>query len=147
MREWLGSITTARIAEYDPATETYTFPVEHIACLTGNNELNLAPFSQASSHLAHYIEPVAEAFRHGGGVPYEAYRPDFTDVMDGMSRGMFEGVLVHGIVPLAGDLAQTLESGTRAADTGCGTGHTTNLLAQAFPASIVRRLRPRLRRA
>jgi SAM-dependent methyltransferase len=43
--------------------------------------------------------------------------------------------LVDGIVPLAGDLATRLAAGTRVADIGCGTGHTTNLLAQAFPAS------------
>ena len=68
-------------------------------------------------------------------MPYSEYRPGFTDVMDGLGRGMFDGVLVDGIVPLAGDLSERLTAGIRVADIGCGTGHTTNLLARAFPAS------------
>jgi SAM-dependent methyltransferase len=74
-------------------------------------------------------------FHTGGGVPYSEYRPEFTDVMDALSRPGMDGTLVDGIVPLAGDLATRLAAGTRVADIGCGTGHTTNLLAHAFPAS------------
>jgi SAM-dependent methyltransferase len=135
VREWLGAVTSAGIATYDPDTATYTFPVEHLACLTGDDENNLAPMSAACTHLAHFVGPVGDAFRDGGGVPYEQYRPEFTDVMDGMSRPLMDGVLVDKIVPLAGDLIEHLTNGTRVADIGCGTGHTTNLLAQAFPAS------------
>lgn len=135
VREWLGAITCAGIATYEPATQTYTFPPEHLACLTGSTEMNLAPLSAACTHLTHFIEPVAHAFRNGGGVPYDQYRPAFTDVMDGLSRPMMDGILVDKVVPLAGDLRERLTAGARVADIGCGTGHTTNLLAQAFPAS------------
>jgi SAM-dependent methyltransferase len=135
VREWLGAVVTAGIVDYDPATKTYTLPAEHAICLTGDSELNVAPLSQVSSHLAKYIEPVADAFRDGGGVPYAAYRPEFTDVMDGLSRPTFDGILIDGIVPLARRLTDQLTAGIRVADIGCGTGHTTNLLAQAFPQS------------
>ncbi len=137
VREWLGSMVTAGVIDYDPVTQLYTLPAEHACCLTGDGELNVAPFSLASSHLAKFIEPVARAFRDGGGVPYSEFRPEFTDVMDALSRGMFDGVLVDGIVPLAGDLSERLTAGIRVADIGCGTGHTTNILAGAFPASRV----------
>lgn len=135
VREWLAAITCAGIATYEPDTQTYTFPPEHLTCLTGATEMNLAPLSAACTHLTHFIEPVEHAFRNGGGVPYDQYRPDFTDVMDGMSRPMMDGILVDKVVPLAGDLRDRLTAGTRVADIGCGTGHTTNLLARAFPAS------------
>jgi SAM-dependent methyltransferase len=135
VREWLGAVTSAGIATYDPDTSIYTFPVEHLACLTGDDENNLAPMSAACTHLAHFVAPVGDAFRHGGGVPYEQYRPDFTDVMDGMSRPMMDGILIDKVVPLTGDLVGQLESGIMVADIGCGTGHTTNLLARAFPVS------------
>jgi len=137
VREWLGAIVTAGIIGYDPATKTYTLPAEHAVCLTGDGEMNLAPLSLISGHLARFIEPVAEVFRDGGGVPYSAYRPDFTDVMDALSRPMFDGILVDGIVPLAADLSDRLTAGIRVADIGCGTGHTTNLLARAFPTSAL----------
>jgi SAM-dependent methyltransferase len=135
VREWLAAITCAGIATYEPATQTYTFPPEHLSCLTGNTETNLAPFSAACTHLTHFVGPVENAFRNGGGVPYDQYRPDFTDVMDGLSRPMMDGILIDQVLPLAGDLVDRLTVGTRVSDVGCGTGHTTNLLAQAFPAS------------
>jgi trans-aconitate methyltransferase len=54
--------------------------------------------------------------------------------MDGMSRGLFDSQLVDGIVPLTG-LGDSLATGIRVADIGCGTGHSTNVLASAYPAS------------
>ena len=135
VREWLGGLTTAGIFEYDPAGATYTLPPEHEVCLSGESELNLAPLSMLAGLLGRHIGGVADAFREGGGVPYAAYRPDFTDVMDATNRQVFDGVLVDGIVPLAAGLADRLAGGTRVADIGCGTGHSTNVLARAFPES------------
>jgi SAM-dependent methyltransferase len=135
VREWLGAVTCAGIATYEPTTQTYTFQPEHLACLTGATEMNLASLSAACTHLTHFVEPVEEAFRNGGGVPYDRYRPAFTDVMDGLSRPMMDGILVDKVIPLAEDLRDRLTDGTTVADVGCGTGHTTNLLARAFPTS------------
>lgn len=135
VREWLGALTTAGITHYDPLTRSYTLPAEHAACLTGGGSANVAPISLIVGHLATHIDEVATAFREGGGVPYERFRPGFTDVMDGISRGAFDGQLIDGILPLAGDLPDRLRSGIRVADIGCGTGHALTVLAEAFPAS------------
>ncbi len=48
---------------------------------------------------------------------------------------MFDGQLLTGILPLAGDLSDRLTEGIRTADIGCGTGHALNLMARAYPAS------------
>ena len=135
VREWLGAVATAGIFTYDPAAETFTLPGEHAVCLTGGDERNLAPMSQITSHLATYVGRVANAFRHGGGVPYSEYRPEFTDVMDALSRPVFDGILIKNVLPLVAGLSRQLDAGTLVADVGCGTGHTTNLLAGAFPRS------------
>jgi len=78
---------------------------------------------------------VARASREGGGVLYDAYRPEFTDVMDQLSRGLFDGQLLEGILPLTGNLPDRLTAGIRVADVGCGTGHAINLLARTYPRS------------
>jgi SAM-dependent methyltransferase len=134
VREWLGSMVTAAIVDFDPATGSYSLPAEHAVCLTGEGSLNLAPFSQIVTMLAKFVEPVSGVFRSGGGVGYDQFRPEFTDVMDGLSRGLFDEQLIDGMIPATG-LAAALASGIRVADIGCGTGHSTNVLARAFPAS------------
>lgn len=138
VRECLGALVTAGIMTYDPTSGQYELPAEHAVCLTGTGSLNLAPFSQLTTLLAKTLPDVAKAFRDGGGVPYEAFRPDFVELMDGTSRGFFDGQLLDGLLPLTGDLPDRLAAGIRVADIGCGTGHSTNVLARAFPRSHFR---------
>jgi len=135
VRECLGALVTGHVVEYDATTGRYALPAEHAACLTGPGAMNLAPISRLSTHLAGHVAGVARAFREGGGVPYEEFRPEFTQVMDGLSRGTMDDQLIDGILPLTGDLPARLAAGTRAADVGCGTGHAVNLLARAHPRS------------
>jgi SAM-dependent methyltransferase len=135
VREWLGAMTTADIVRYEPATGVYHLPAEHALCLAGTGAMNMAPYSQLNTHLAKFVAPVAVAFREGGGVPYSAYRPEFTDVMDALGRGVYDELLVGGYVPLVPGLAETLSAGARVADVACGTGHALALLADAFPTS------------
>ena len=134
VREWLGSMVTGGVVDYDPATRTYTLPAEHAVCLTGEGSLNLAPFGQVTTLLAGHVRTMTHVFRDGGGIPYEDFRPDFTEAMDAMSRGLFDAQLVGGIIPPSG-LETALTDGIRVADIGCGTGHSTNVLARAYPKS------------
>ncbi|MGY1643483.1 class I SAM-dependent methyltransferase [Geodermatophilus sp. SYSU D00703] len=135
VRECLGALVTAGIVEYDPAGRRYTLPAEHAVCLTGGGSTDLSPFSRVVTLLAPHVPGVERAFRTGGGVPYEEFRPEFTDVMDGLSRGLLDGQLLEGILPLTGELPDRLRAGARVADVGCGTGHAVNLMARAFPRS------------
>lgn len=135
VREWAAGMVTAGILDYDAHERTFRLPAEHAACLTGGGASDLAPVSRIVALLGAHVPAVAEAFRHGGGVPYSTFRPAFTDVMDALSRGMFDEVLVDTILPLADGLPQRLADGARVADIGCGSGHSTNLLARAHPRS------------
>jgi len=129
VREWLGAMVTGGIVDLDPATGTYRLPAEHAACLTGPGSGNLAPFSRLDTHLAKHVDAVARAFREGGGVPYAEFRPEFTDVMDALGRGVFDELLVEEYLPLVPGLGERLAAGARVADVGCGTGHAIVLLA------------------
>jgi 2-polyprenyl-3-methyl-5-hydroxy-6-metoxy-1,4-benzoquinol methylase len=135
VRECLGALVTAGIVEYDAAGAVYTLPPEHAVCLSGDGSLNLAPYSLMNALLGKHIDAVAGAFREGGGLPYDRFRPEFTSVMDGLSRGLMDGQLLHGILPAVDDLPARLASGIRVADVGCGTGHAVNLMAREFPHS------------
>jgi SAM-dependent methyltransferase len=136
VRECLGALTTGRIVDYVPTDQRYTLPPERAVCLSGDGSLNVGPMSRFVAALSKTVDEVAVAFRVGGGVPYERFRPEFTDLMDGASRGFFDGQLVDGVLPLTGDLPTRLADGIRVADIGRGSGHSTNLLAKAYPRSV-----------
>ena len=135
VREWLGATVTGGIVDYDPGSRTYELPAERALCLTGGGSANLAPLAQVATFLGKHVEQVTRAFRNGGGVPYEMFRPEFTDVMDAMGRGTFDELLIDAWLPLAPGLTDRLAAGARVADIGCGTGHAVVLMAQAYPAS------------
>ena len=134
VREWLGAMTAARIIEYDQASETFWLPPEHAAMLT--TPTGVAPLAVTTTILGRHVPQIAQAFREGGGVPYAAFGPEFTDAWDAVGRGIFDTMLVSDYLPLAPGLTDTLTAGARVADIACGTGHALNVLARAFPASV-----------
>ena len=135
VREWLGAMTTGGVFTYDAETGAYKLPPEHAALLTGHTAANAAPMSQILIHFGTLLPRLIECFRNGGGIPYSAFRPEFTERMDDVWRRIYDEKLVDGfIAPVAG-LPERLQAGIAAADIGCGTGHAANLLARAYPAS------------
>jgi SAM-dependent methyltransferase len=135
VREVLGALVTGRLVDFDPETARYTLPAEHALCLTGSGSMNLTPMSRVVTELAGHVTGVARACRDGGGVPYEAYRPELVHATDRANRGLFDDMLLEVMLPLTGDLQRRLDDGIAVADIGCGTGHSTNLMAQAHPRS------------
>jgi len=132
VREWLAAMVTGGIVDYDVANKTYHLSPARAVVLT-DGPMNMAPLAHLQTHLGKYVHHVARAFREGGGVPYAAYRPEFTDVMDAAGRAMYDGFLLDVWVPLVPDLADTLQRGGRVADVACGTGHALVVLARAYP--------------
>jgi SAM-dependent methyltransferase len=134
VREWLAAMVTGGIVEYRPSTARYRLPAGHAACLTGG-AADLAPVGAFVTALGRHVGAVTEAFRTGGGVPWEAYKPEIHDVMDLLWGPLYEETLVDTILPLAPGLVDRLRSGVRVADVACGTGTVLLVLAEAFPAS------------
>jgi SAM-dependent methyltransferase len=135
VREWLGAMATGGIVTLDPASGVYALPPEHALCLSGANRLNVAPGSALVTHLAKHVPAIIEAFRHGGGIPYSVYRPEFTQIMDESWRRIYDQALIGEFLPAVPGLPERLAAGARVADVGCGTGHAINLMAQAYPRS------------
>jgi 2-polyprenyl-3-methyl-5-hydroxy-6-metoxy-1,4-benzoquinol methylase len=135
VREWLGAMVVAGIFRYEPADAIYSLPPEHATCLTGSSPYNLAPRSLGLSRLGKVVPKVIGTFKHGGGVPYPDYMPDFTELMDALGRHRYDNLLVSVYLGLAPGLRERLGTGISVADIGCGSGHVANLLAQAFPKS------------
>jgi 2-polyprenyl-3-methyl-5-hydroxy-6-metoxy-1,4-benzoquinol methylase len=135
VREWLGAMTTSGIYSYDPESKRYRLPDEHAALLTGDSAHNLCPHSQMINHFGSHLPRLVECFRAGGGIPYSAYRPAFTQCMDDLWRRIYDQQLLSGFIGVVDGLTERLRQGLRVLDIGCGTGHAMNILAQEFPHS------------
>ena len=135
VREWLNAMTTARFVEYDPESRTYLLPREHAAWLVeGAGPDNLARTMMFLPMLAEVEQGIVRCFREGGGLPYADYAR-FHSVMAEESAAVTDATLLQRTVPLVEDLDARLQAGIDVADIGCGSGHTINVLARAYPAS------------
>lgn len=133
VREWLGAMVTGGIIEYDAGAHTYALPPEHASLLTGAD--NVTAFAHRTVLFTKHLPGVTEAFKNGGGVPYTAFRPDFTTFQNLGSRRRHDRFLLSNYLAAVPGLTERLSRGLRACDIGCGTGHAANLMAQAFPGS------------
>jgi len=116
VREWLGAMATGGIVTYDAASRAFALPPEHAVCLTGTSSRNLAAGSQSLPMLAKRLPGVVECFRHGGGVPYTEFRPDFTEAQDASWRLLYDGLLIKGFLPAVKGLPERLARGIREFD-------------------------------
>jgi 2-polyprenyl-3-methyl-5-hydroxy-6-metoxy-1,4-benzoquinol methylase len=135
VREWLGAMVTGGLIHYEPAEGRYTFPAEHAVLLTGSGARNMAPLSEIVESFGAVLPDLEQCFRSGGGVPYAAFRPQFTDRMDDAWRRIYDEQLVTGFLAAVPGLADRLMAGAQVLDIGCGTGHAVNLMAKAYPRS------------
>lgn len=135
VREWLGGMTTGRVVEYDPGTDSYWLPASRARVLTrAAGPDNLALVALFFPLLAEVEQKIIECFRAGGGLPYSEF-PRFHALMAEQSGVVFDKALVDAVLPLVDGLVQRLQAGADVADFGCGSGHAINVMAQAFPAS------------
>jgi 2-polyprenyl-3-methyl-5-hydroxy-6-metoxy-1,4-benzoquinol methylase len=135
VREWLGAMVTGGIVEYDPNAKTYVLPAEHAIMLTrAAGPDNMAAHTQTIPNLASVEAGIVESFRNGGGVHYDHHHELLNDF--GIYSGqVFDRLLISKVFPEMPDVVAALDGGGTVLDIGCGMGHSTNLMAQAFPKS------------
>jgi len=135
VREWLGSMVTGGVVEYDPTALTYRLPEEHAASLTRAAAAdNVGVFAQYIASLGAVEDDIVECFRHGGGVPYARF-PRFHEIMSEDSGQSVLASLETHILPLVDGLRERLDAGIRVLDLGCGRGRILHALATLFPQS------------
>ncbi|NDJ19610.1 class I SAM-dependent methyltransferase [Myxacorys almedinensis] len=135
VREWLGTMVTGRVVNYDPHDKTYVLPAEHVASLSRNAVSdNIAPFTQFIPLLGTVEEQIIDCFYHGGGVPYSEFKR-FHAVMAEDSGQTTVSALFDHVLPLIPGITESLQQGIEVLDIGCGSGRALNQLADAFPNS------------
>jgi SAM-dependent methyltransferase len=135
VREWLGSVVTGGIVEYDASNKTYRLPPEHAVSLTrAAGPGNLAVMTQFTALFGNVEQGIVQSFQRGGGVPYSEYG-EFQRLMSELSSQIVDATLLDVTLPLVPGLVDKLKAGIDVADVGCGAGHAVNVMAKAFPNS------------
>jgi SAM-dependent methyltransferase len=134
--EWLNSQAAAGYLEYDPESATYELPPEHAAVLADpDSPALLTPAFNVPASMWHGEERAIQAFRTGEGVPWGAHHERLFCGIGAFYRNAYAGTLVPQWLPALDGVVERLEAGAKVADVGCGHGHSTVLMAQAFPRS------------
>src|SRR5438876_11794202 len=130
-REWLGALASAGYVEYDPASERFTLPAEHLPVLA--QEHGPIFFGGIHQMLAGMIGPLnqlIQAFQHGGGVPQSAYDHNMWEGLERYTAGWFENLLISVWVAAMAEVQSRLASCGLLAGGGCGRGKAWLTLAE-----------------
>ena len=135
-REWLEALASAGYVEYDPDTQAFSLPTEHVRPLAEDTH----PLYQGNlANLLAYgmgpIDALTEAFRDGGGVSQSVFPAAFYETMQRSSGLRYHNFLLDTWLPDMPDVVAMLERGVDVADVGCGRGTALALMARAFPNS------------
>ncbi len=120
----------------DESTRTCALPPEHARVLCAEDDpAHVAPFAHMMAGIGGVLPRVAEAYRTGAGVPYEAYGGEFRHGQGHINRPAFTADLPGEWLEAMPDVAARLRArpGARVADIGCGQGWSAIAVAQAFP--------------
>ena len=136
-REWLEQQTSRGIVRADLSTEPprFSLPPAHAEVLLDGDSLAYmgASVGQLMS-LQNALGAVTDAFRSGGGVPYEAYGEASVEGQGAGNRPTFLTTMPNAWLPAIGPLHDRLvASPARVADVGCGTGWSSIGIARAYP--------------
>jgi SAM-dependent methyltransferase len=136
IREWLNSQVAGHYVVFHPASETYELPAEHAPILADEESpLCLAPAWEVPASMWLDQERTMEVFRSGEGVPWSAHNERLYCGVAAFYRNAYKAQLVPLWLPAITGAVEKLRAGALVADVGCGHGHSTILMAQAFPKS------------
>jgi ubiquinone/menaquinone biosynthesis C-methylase UbiE len=138
VEEWLDGMTTAGWLEHDADSGTFAMPKEHGFLLASEGtDHYMGGLFLAGPSLFSQAPDVAQAFRDGGGVHFDAFDEDWIEALDLMNGGAYRHRLASYWMKQLPEIEERLASGGRALDIGCGVGKVSIALATAYPEARI----------
>jgi len=136
VREWLNAQAAGGYVLYHAISDTYELSPEQALVLADEESPYYIPHAWNVPAAMWFDEPKAlEAFKTGCGVAWGDHDRRVACGSAAFYRNGYRASLVPQWLPALDGVVEQLESGIAVADVGCGHGHSTLLMAQAFPKS------------
>ena len=136
VREWLNAQAAGGYVGYHAVSDTYELSPEQAMVLADEDSPLFIPHAWNVPAAMWADEPKAlDAFRTGRGVAWGEHDARMSCGVAAFYRNGYRASLVPQWLPALEGVVAQLESGISVADIGCGHGHATVLMAQAFPNS------------
>jgi len=139
-REWLEqqAVCGLLVAHDVESDRRYELPPGAAEALTDESSVNhLAPLPRMFMAAASRMPELLEAYRHGGGVSWDALGSDARESQAALNRPWFEHRLGEALAGFPELDAVLRASGARILDVGCGGGWASIALARAYPDASV----------
>jgi 2-polyprenyl-3-methyl-5-hydroxy-6-metoxy-1,4-benzoquinol methylase len=136
VREWLNSQVAGGYIGYHAISDTYELSPEQAMVLADEASPVYLPNAwQVPASMWFDEHKAIEAFRTGKGVAWGDHDGRLSCGVAAFYRNAYRGSLVSAWLPALDGVVEKLEAGITVADVGCGHGHSTLLMAEAFPRS------------
>jgi SAM-dependent methyltransferase len=134
--EWLNSQAAGGYVGYHAASHTYELSPEQAMVLANEESPVYIPTGwQIPASMWFDEDKTIEAFRTGKGVAWGEHDGRLFCGVAALYRNAYLANLVSEWLPALDGVVEQLEAGITVADVGCGHGHSTLLMAEAFPQS------------
>jgi SAM-dependent methyltransferase len=144
-REWLEQQAVAGFLEVDDAAAAaeerrFRLPAGHAEVLIDKDSLaHVTPMARFGVSFASVLPAIEEAFRSGGGVPWEDFGELGLRAQGDANRPLFVNLLGSEWLPAIPDVHERLQADppARVADVAFGAGWSSIAIARAYPKVTV----------
>lgn len=136
VREWLNSQVAGEYINYYPDSQKYELSPEQAAVLADDSSPYFVPHAwEVPASMWLDEDKALHAFKTGSGVSWGSHDNRLYCGVAAFFRNSYRAFLISDWLPALDGVVPKLEQGACVADIGCGHGHSTLLMAEAFPNS------------
>jgi SAM-dependent methyltransferase len=136
VREWLNAQVAGGYVAYHAASSTYELTPEQAAILADPSSSVFLPHGwKVVSSMWADEQKALDSFKTGKGVSWGEHNEQLFCGVAALYRNGYTASLVNEWLPALTGVTDRLQRGATVADVGCGHGHSTVLMAKAYPKS------------